>query len=251
MIRKLGKLPARPDAVKFKYGAIFNVAKLPTPPLRFGHFNSISQWGEFGNDKYSDCVFAGAAHETMIWCSEVGAVTTFDDTAVLSDYSAVTNFDPNNPATDQGTDMQEAASYRRKVGLLDASGSRHKVDAYVAIKAGDLVQLAQAAYLFGAVGAGFRMPASAEAQFDAGQPWDVVQGDAVEGGHYVPIIGRNSAGNFLGITWGRLHAMTPRWVSTYMDEGIAYLSIEALKNNLSPEGVSLDDLQRSLQQLAA
>jgi hypothetical protein len=134
---------------------------------------------------------------------------------------------------------------------VDSNGVRHKIDAYVAIHAGDLVQLAQAAYLFGAVGGGFRMPVSAGAQFDAAKPWDVVEGDAIEGGHYCPIIGRNSAGNFLLITWGRLHAATPRWVSTYMDEGIAYLSIEALKNNLSPENVALGDLQRSLQQLAA
>ena len=72
-----------------------------------------------------------------------------------------------------------------------------------------------------------------------------------EGGHYVPVIGRNSAGNFLVITWGRLHAATPEFVTKYMDEGIAYLSLEYLKNNLSPEGVALDELQRQLQQLAA
>ena len=251
MIRKLGKLAARPGAVSFKYGAIFNAAKLPTPPLRFGHFSAIAEWGQFANDRYSDCVLAGAAHETMVWLSEAGESAAFTDQCVLADYSTLTGFDPANPSSDQGTDMTAAASYRRKTGILDASGARHKVDAYVALRPGDIVELAQATFLFSAVGLGLEMPSSAEDQFDNGKPWSVVPGDTIEGGHYVPVIGRNSAGNFLVITWGRLHAATPEFVTKYMDEGIAYLSLEYLKNNLSPEGVALDELQRQLQQLAA
>ena len=251
MIRKLGKLPARPGAVSLKFGAFFNAEKLPVPPLKFGHFSAISQWGGFANDRYSDCVFAGAAHETMVYLSEAGESAAFNDQSVLADYSAVTGFDTKDPATDQGTDLQEAASYRQKIGILDASGARHKIDAYVALNPGDLDQLALAAYLFGAVGIGISMPSSAEDQFDEGVPWSVIEGDRIEGGHYIPVIGRNSSGNFLIITWGRLHAATPEFIAKYMDEGLAYLSLEILKDNKSPEGIDLEQLQRDLAAIAA
>ena len=251
MIRKLGKLPARPEAVRFKFGSFFDASKLPPTPAQFGNFSSIAEWGQFANDKYSDCVFAGAAHETMVYLSQAGEFAAFNDACVLSDYSAVTGFNAADLTTDQGTDLLSAASYRRKTGVVDASGVRHKVDAYVAIKTGDLDELARAAFLFGAVGVGFQLPSSAEGQFDAQRPWTIVEGDQIDGGHYVPIIGRNSAGNFLGITWGRLHAITPEFVAQYMDEGIAYLSLEFLKNNISPEGVALDQLQQQLGALAA
>src|SRR5207342_1380181 len=129
--------------------------------------------------------------------------------AVLSDYSAAAGFDPSDPInTDNGTDMQEAASYRRKTGVVDADGNRHLIDAYAAIEPGDVDTLMLSTYLFGAAGVGIRFPISAMQQFDAGQPWDVVTGSRIDGGHYIPVVGRNSAGHLLCVTWGRLHAMT-------------------------------------------
>lgn len=238
---KFGKLPARPNAIKLKFSDVFKAEKLPTPPAVFGHETLMSsgEWFMLGNDSTGDCVFAGACHEHMLWTMEGGFPrATFTAKDALSDYSAVTGYNPADPSTDQGTDMQQAASYRRTTGILDATGVRHKVGAYVAIKAGDLSEIALAAYLFGAVGIGFRCPSSMEDQFDQGKPWQVVPGDIIVGGHYVPCVGRNSSGDFLFITWGKLHAATPEWVSTYMDEGVAYLSPEIINQSklTSPEG---------------
>ena len=58
---KLGKVPARPDAVKLKFSSYINTNQLPTPPASFGHENLIQSWGMLGNDQYGDCVWAGAA----------------------------------------------------------------------------------------------------------------------------------------------------------------------------------------------
>jgi hypothetical protein len=255
---KLGKTAARPDAVKLKFGAFFDAAQLPTPPATFGHYGlglGLS-WKVLGNDKYSDCVFAGAAHETMMWTHRAGTgkPVDFSDADVLSDYSAVTGFNPANPSSDQGTDMTEAASYRRKVGVVDAVGVRHKIDSYVALRVGDTDQLALATYLFGAVGIGIRFPVSAMQRFNAGNPWDVLtlaqqRGDRIEGGHYIPCVGRNSDGNFLIVTWGRLQAMTPDFYRAFNDESLAYISLDPLKNNLSPEGFDLTSLRRSFTAL--
>jgi len=251
---KTGKTPARPGAVKLKFGTFFHAPELPTPPAVFGHYGVGPglPWSMLANDVRSDCVFAGAAHETMVWTHRSGAgkPARFRDEDVLADYAAVTGFDPSDPSTDQGTDMVEAASYRRKVGVVDADGARHKIDSYVALRPGDLDQLALATYLMGATGIGIVFPDSAETQFDALEPWDVVPGSTESGGHYIPCVGRNSAGNFLVITWGRIHAVTPAFLKKYCDEAIAYVSLDPLKNNLSPEGFCADDLRRDLAALS-
>jgi hypothetical protein len=134
---KFGKLPARPDAVKLKFSEVFNAAVLPTPPASFGHENLMpdGNWFCLSNNLWGDCVLAGAAHEHMLWTMEGGIPRAhFTSRDVLSDYSALTGFDPNKPATDQGTDMQLAAAYRQKTGVIDTMGSRHKIDAYSALK---------------------------------------------------------------------------------------------------------------------
>ena len=175
---KLGKLPARPDAVGFKFGMFFNADKLPTPPAKFGHYGLGEglAWGMLANDQYSNCVFAGAAHETMVWTHRAGTgqPVAFNDASVLADYAVVTGFDPTKPNTDQGTDMVDAADYRRKTGVIDAAGTRHTIDAYTALRPGDADQLALATYLMGATAVGIRFPDSAEKQFDTMQPWDYV-----------------------------------------------------------------------------
>src|SRR5882672_3440194 len=228
---RLGKLPARPDAIKHKFGSFFHSSELPVPTLVFGRPDLIKNWGMLANDRIGCCVLSGALHETMLWRAWGGAeIPAFTDANVISDYSAVTGYNPSDPSTDNGADMQKAASYRKKIGIVDAAGQRHQVAAYVSLKAGDVDQLALAAFMFGAVGLGVEMPTSAMDQFDQNEPWDVVSGSYVEGGHYIPCCGRNHAGNFLVVSWGRLQAVTPAFIKKYMDEGILYLSDEIMRS---------------------
>ena len=251
MTFKLGKKPARPDAVRFKLASYTNAAALPPVPATFGHDGAIGMrdWGMFANDRYGDCVFAGAAHETMLLAREAGAVVAFTDTNVLGDYAAVTGFDPAKPETDQGTDVQEAAEYRRTTGIVDAHGNRHRIAAYLALEPGNVVHLYQATYLFGAAGIGLQLPATALAQSRAGQAWDVVAGAAIDGGHYVPLVGRQAAGLHV-VSWGMVQVMTETFLKRYCDEAIAYVSQECLINQKSPEGFSYDDLISDLAALA-
>ena len=187
---KLGKQPAAPKPTDFKFSEFAATIKLPTVPSRFGHGSAYSDWKMLGNDRYGDCVWAGAAHEHMLINKVVhGIDVPFDDTAVLGDYAAATGFDPNDPSTDNGTDVHQALDYRRKIGIADAHGVRHQIGAYVSLDPKNWEHLEQAAYIFGAVGIGFEFPASAMDQFNAHQPWDYVPGSKIEGGHYVPIVG--------------------------------------------------------------
>jgi hypothetical protein len=251
MTFKLGKKPARPGAVRLKLSSYTNAAELPPLPASFGHEALIGarDWGMLANDRYGDCVFAGAAHETMLLTREGGKVVSFTDADVLGDYAALTGFDPARSETDQGADMQQAAEYRRTTGIVDAHGARHRVAAYLALEPGNVEHLYQATYLFGVAGIGLSLPTSALAQSKRGQPWDVVPGAPIEGGHYVPLVGRQANGLHV-ISWGAVQVMTEAFLKQYCDEAVAYVSQECLVDRKSPEGFAYADLISDLAALA-
>lgn len=244
---KLGKQPATHDDRDLTLAA-YTKKKLPVPPATFGHYPAVTAWGMLGNDTHGDCVWAGAAHETMVWNAAHGVSATFDDAHVLADYSAVTGFDPSDPNTDQGTNVRTALNYRRQVGIQDSTGGRHKIGAYLALAPGDMIELLRSAYLFGAVGIGIEFPQSAHDQFNAGQPWTVVSGSPVEGGHYVPVVGADLHYVYV-VTWGRVQRVTKGFLRKYCDEAFALLSVEYLSHGLSPEGFDLAQLQADLKSL--
>ncbi len=241
----LGKLPARPGAVSLKLASYLVPTQLPTPPAQFGHDSQVGMWQMLGNDTVGDCVIAGALHETMLWTSIGSTVIPVSTSAAITNYSAITGYVPGDPSTDRGTDVAVAASYRRHTGIVDAAGKRHKVGAYLAITPGDVQQHLVALYLFGAVGIGIRFPQSAMDQFNNGQPWDVVPGSPIEGGHYIPAVARRG-GQTVIVTWGREQPMTDAFLQTYNDESYAYVSAEYLKAGKSPEGFNLAQLKTDL-----
>lgn len=246
---KFGKRPARPQAVKFKFADFVNTSALPKPPRRFGHEDLVSeQWAMLGNDRAGNCVFAGAAHETMLWSRAGGRSAAFTDREVLGDYSAVTGYNPADPNSDQGTDMQTAASYRRKIGVVDSNGARHKVAAYLAIQPKNITEHYQAMYLFGAVGIGFEFPASAIKQFQLGRTWSYVLGSPILGGHYVPLVAKRA--HLECVTWGKIQPMTIRFLQEYNDESIVYISPDAMSDTgKTLEGFDAAGLQAALNSL--
>jgi hypothetical protein len=247
---KLGLNPS-PTPATFKLSSYLNKATLPKIPLTVGHTGILKgvDLQMLANDRLSCCVAAGAAHETMLWNLEQKRAVGFTEDAVIGDYSAVTGYNPDDPTSDQGTDMQTFASYRRRVGVIDGQGQRHKIDAYLALKPGDTWELRAAIYLFGAVGLGLHLPNTAMDQFNAGKPWDVVSGARVEGGHYVPGVARWGNGKFTVLTWGRAHDMTAAFYEKYSIETLAYVSVEMLSavDGKSPEGFNLQQLLADLR----
>ncbi|OMC55359.1 hypothetical protein A5747_13265 [Mycobacterium sp. IS-836] len=248
---KLGKLTATPEAAALRLCDY--VANVPPPPAEFGHHNTVPFWGMLANDKYGDCVFAGAAHEHLLWTAEAGQPVTFSDANVIAAYASCTHFNPFLPdpnPTDRGTNVIKALDFRKKYGIADAKGTLHKIEAYARINPNPDA-IAQAAWLFSAVGVGIQMPMSAMNQFKAGQPWDVPRGWSPNvGGHYVPIIGRIN-GYLVCVTWGRLQLITPKFLAKFCDEAYAIFSPEFLKDGKSPEGFDKPALITDLNGMAA
>lgn len=245
---KLGLKPHRPGAVKMKFGDYLTPA-LPKCPATFGHENLVKFFHMLGNDRFGNCAWAGAAHEQYIWSSMGSTRTHITTMDVLSDYSACTGFRIGDETTDQGTDMQMAASYRRKVGIRDINNIRHKITAYAEVKAGDLEQILTAAWLFGCCALGVTVGANQEEQFSLGRPWDGAPGSNA-GGHYVPLVGFRDGLAWV-VTWGELQPVTPDFIRANCDQAMAYLSPEMLKNGKSLEGFDLAALTADLSSLTS
>lgn len=244
---KLGKLPARKNSVALRLRDYLALTKLPNPPASAGHQN-LADNNVFGNDEYGDCVCAGAGHETLLWNREAGKVVELTTANVLTMYTSLTGFDPNDPSTDNGTDMALAAKWRQRHGLVDNDGHAHKVAAYLAITPGNIHEIKQAIYLFGALGVGWELPSSAQEQFQAGKPWTVVRHADIEGGHYTSAVGYDPDYLYI-ITWGRVQPVAWEFFSKYNDEAIVYLSDEFLSAGKSPEGFNVKQLTQDLRAL--
>ena len=247
---KLGKKPAVPEQFpKLKFRNYANLSVLPTPPVNFGHDDLVKNpWGMLGNDKYGCCAIAGPGHQIMLWNAEAGRQLIFSDQNTLADYSAITGFNANDPTTDQGTAVPDMCKYFKITGLLDAAGIRHKVGAYLEIEKGNVEEHLTACYLFGSVGIGVQFPASAMSQFNSHQPWTVITGSQVDGGHYIPQVSRRS-GVWNIVTWGSNQLMEDDFFVKYNDESVVFLSEEFLTNGKSLEGFDLEQLNNDLNQL--
>lgn len=258
----LGKKPATTDERDITFAALkLEVPTLPHPPARFGHGDLYhgDGWLMLGNGPdetvapgfqgAGDCVFAGAAHETMLTNRLAGRQINFTGANVIADYSAVTGYVPGDETTDQGTEVRVALGYRRHVGIADAAGVRHKIGAYVRIDPKDYDQLMQAAYVFSAVGIGFEFPASAWDQFDKGQSWEPVPGAEILGGHYVPVVGRSSRSTAGVLSWARRQGMTRTFYEAYNDEAWAIVYPEELRAGRNERGFDLAGLTAALAAL--
>jgi hypothetical protein len=200
-------------------------------------------------------VFAGGAHETMLWTTESGATARFTGKDSIADYSKVKGYNEHAPLdngqnpTDKGTDVRAGLSYRQKTGLVDATGKRHKIGAFVRLEIANTTELLEALYLFSAVGVGFKFPDSAMDQFDKNKPWSVVPGPAPTEGHYVPLVAYRK--NLVCVSWGRVQEMTVSFFEKYTDEAWAILSPEFLAQARSPEGFDLAQLKADLAAVQA
>ena len=194
-----------------------------------------------------NCFWAGAAHETYQWTAAAGKrahITTWD---TFDDYHDCTGFVFSDEATDQGTDMEAGAAYRRKTGIRDAQNIRHKIGAYVEIEPGNIAEMVFSVQKFMLAGIGLVIGDNQQYQFTNSQPWDGPPG-ANPGGHYVPLICAVDGTPHV-VTWGKLHPVTSAFLKAQCDQAIAYLSIEMLIAGKSLDGFDLMALQDDLNQL--
>lgn len=258
MTLQLGKTPATHDHRDLTF-AKYRDPEVKLPKV-FGYGKLIDSWEMLGNgpdpempadfEGAGDCVWAMAAHTTMLRSRAAGTGPNggpipFTTRGVLNDYSKATGYNPVTGANDNGTDMRVALKYRQKTGIIDANGKRHKIGAYVALEPGNLTQMLEALYYFGATEIGIEFPSYAMDQFNQHKPWAVKTGGQIEGGHAIPIV----LNPYQVVTWARLQPVTAGFLTKFCDEAWAVISPEFLKAGKAPNGFDLAQLQTDLANL--
>ena len=215
-----------------------------------GHADAI-QPQMFMNDEIGDCAIAGSIEEIRLANALQGVTVNFTDQTAVENYHNITGYNPDDPDSDQGTDVHELYEYRQTEGIVDADGNRHKIVAYAGLTPNDpdemLVALA-AGFDIGALG--FQVPEYAQDQFEAGQPWHLLPGrHGIVGGHYVPIVGATDRHTFQLFTWGALQTARSTFYSALATVAVVALTEEMFTGGKSPEGIDFDKLAADLPQL--
>jgi len=247
---KLGKKAPRLDPRTLRFAKY--IQAVPSPPIEVDYLPAHGPWPMYANDSLGDCVEAAAGHMIDEWqyCTQPDALQP-TTAQIIQAYSGATGYVPGDPLTDQGTDMLTFLKYWRKTGV-----GGHKILAFVSLETGNLTQLEQAIWLFGASMIGLALPISAQNQ----SAWSVpgnLQGDAAPGswgGHCVPVGAyrhdfpsrlRNTV-----VTWGQTLTMSDYFYQCYCDEAYAVLSQDWIeKQGVSPSGFDLAALQADLAAL--
>jgi hypothetical protein len=222
-----GKLPAQPARPHLRLAAGITTT-LPVPPAAVD-YDDVNIWGMLGNADWGCCVESYLGHAVeQITEYATGTEQTVTDGQTLAIYSAVAGFDPDagppgdNP-TDQGTNMQDALTYWRKSGIY----SGHKIAAFASVTLTSWDEIENAVNLFGHVSIGFNFPDSAMDQFNAGEPWTVVKGSPVDGGHCVMMVSYDADWLYV-VTWGQVQKMARAFWSAYVDEAWVPITQETI-----------------------
>lgn len=193
----------------------------------------------FLNDQLGDCAIAGSIEEVRLANALRGQTVNFTDDTARENYSAVTGYTPDDPGSDQGTDVHQLYEYRQTHGLLDADGNAHKVAGWAGLTVGDWDELLIALSLFQMVGIGIQVPDYAEQQFEAGQAWHLMPGyPNIIGQHYIPIVDAPSYGEAGVFTWGARTGITRQF---YQQENV--VAVVALTPEMFKDGSNAVDFE--------
>ena len=234
---KLGKDPAVFSGKTLKLSNYLDVPKLPPlPPDGSDWFKRVSRFNVAGNNIYSDCVCAGAAHMRQTWTANAGQYELITpDKDVIAQYLKLTG------GQDTGLNMLAFLNVWANKGIFGGD----KVGAFVSVNPRKPTQVQYANWLFGGVYLGLMLPLSAQNQ----SVWDVPPGGPVGdgeadswGGHCVDM-GKVSPTGVSVSTWGEMQEATWAFLSSYCDEAYAIVNLDWFNvAHKTPTGLAWKDL---------
>lgn len=240
---KLGRNKNDAAKPRLVLDAYLDVNELATPSV-VDFASEVVSWPMYENDNIGDCTAACVGHQIQAWTRYTGTEVDVPEEDIIRLYSAVSGYDPHTGANDNGATVQDTLTYWRKSGVPVAG---HEILAFAQLK--DLSQIHDALWMFGSVYLGFECPESALEQFDADQPWTVVPGSPIAGGHAVPVQ-YAAPDNYIVVTWGKLQQMDQQFLDTYVEEAWVIITRDWLdKNGHTPEGLDLQGLGADLAAL--
>lgn len=207
------------------------------PPAVVDWASHILSWPMYLNNSLSDCTCAALGHSLEAWSTYAqGTTLTVPDSDVLDLYERM-GYRPGYPDTDRGAVEQDVLEEVRKNGI-----GGHRILAYAQVDHKNLSEMKQALDIFGTVYLGFQVPQSAEDQFGQGEPWTVVDGSPVIGGHAINLQKWDTAYMY-PVTWGKLQPMDEKFWMTYGDEAWVIVTEDWLNaQGMTPTGLNLESL---------
>lgn len=248
---KLGKQAARHDPRTLLLASYLTPA-LSAPPAKVDLTGKVKSWPMMRNDQLGDCTCAAAGHLIMEWTANGGKkMVTPTDAQITAAYSAITGYNPQTGANDNGAVEIDVLNYWRQSGIAG-----DKIGAYVALEPANNTHIMDAVYIFEGCYIGLQLPNSAKTQTQNNKPWSVPPGGAVGdgakgswSGHAVPVVAYD-ARSLTVVTWGALQTMTWGFWAAYSDEAYAILSTDYLNGKKkTPHGFDMKQLQADLADL--
>lgn len=250
-----GCIPSKPDDRDF----LLANHTIPTvePAFGWGHANTYLNWFMNGNGPRvpgevlpvtwaaaqqgaGNCVAAARINELKCMLVDAG-VSPAEAHTIVGDaetaiklYIAVYQFkgepayDPETGANDNGLEIRSRLEHDAKLGTTLANGSVHTIGVYAKVDVSNLNELLFAIRNFDAVPAGITVNNANEEIFDAKFP----EGHAIWGSegplesedHCIPLVGRPTADETVGLTWSRPINLLEAFRQHRMFEAWCYLS---------------------------
>lgn len=214
---RLGRLPNQGRPRLRLTADLFSAEIAPPPSVDYYSRVPASSWGMDGNDQVGDCTCAEVDHTTKARQVAAGNPEVRSTEAeVLAAYTAITGWNPNDPSTDRGAEMQAVREFWLNVGVT-LGGKPNKILLFAQVDHTNHDLVKWCITRFGGLGVGINFPDSAMRQFRTGQPWDVVKGATIEGGHAISAVGYDQRHVYV-VTWGKVQPMTWAFWDAYVEE---------------------------------
>jgi hypothetical protein len=228
---------------------------LPSPPPESGLVSLVKEWPVFLNDVIGDCAQAAFLHMREQWTAYAGKPLIPTNGDALDLYEGSTGYNPNNPASDQGTVLLDFLNYLRQKGLIVA---------YAAVNPLDTTEIQQTVVTFGGAYIGIALPITAQNPPTGNNGLSVWLAQGLSGngqpgswgGHCVPIVGygvdSQGDGGTEVVTWGQLYDMTYGFIAAYCTEAYAIVTQDWIEaDGKSPSGFDITQLLADLQAVTA
>lgn len=261
---KRGYLPSDPERFRLTLESYVRpgaAVALPPVPLSadVDRAGKVTEWPMYCNgpdpenalvtpgspDGCGDCTCAAIGHMIQAWTAYAGTEVTVPAASVISLYSAVSGYDPQTGANDNGADPQSVLEHLRSDGITDTAGHVHKVAGYAAFgnPANELL-LGQVLDVFGSVYVAVNLAQAQEDQFSAGQPWAYDAGSPSLGGHMICLQRRATGADILRyVTWGELQPANKAFQAHQAAEAFAVVTEDWIAaNGTTVEGMDLEQL---------
>lgn len=232
-----GKLDPHAEATHPRVRLADHLVPVETPVL-VDWASKVSSWPVYMNNTIGDCTCAALGHAVQAWTTYGrGDMVTLPDDVILSLYEAVSGYNPQTGANDNGAVEQDVLTYVQAHGI-----GGHKIRAFAQVNHQNPAEMKRALELFGTVYLGFRVPRSAEVEFQQGQPWQNIGDQQILGGHAIDLQ-KWDADYMYVVTWGRLQPMTVDFWTAYGDEAWVIITDDWLNaQGEDPEGLNLQQL---------